>query len=401
MKPHLETARKAGQATTDAIARTAGFVTSRLVGFGKEVFLPFKKSGHGSSAPVPEPGAAPGIEAYLAGAHPETPVRFSVIDYGPDCHEFRSFDSVEGLLACSRPEGATVRWINIDGLNPHAVERICREMKVHTLAAEDVLNTTQRPKLESFSDHQLVVIRQIRLQEDRLRNEQVSIFCFDDLLLTFQEEPGDVFGPVRKRIEKAGSRFRLNKAEYLLYALLDSIVDHLFPLLEAYGSALEDLEEEISRNPRPSSQRRLFGMKRDLSLQRRAIWPVREVVDALYRDESGQIPDYLKPFLRDVQDHAMQVIDLLEGYRETASSLNDLYQSSVGNRMNEIMKVLTIMASFFIPVTFIAGVYGMNFEHMPELGWRYAYPLFWLACLGVTAALGVFFWRKGWIGRDR
>jgi magnesium transporter len=393
---------KVGQATTGALAKTAGFFTSRIIGLGKDVFHPFKKSMNPLSAPVPEPGAAPGIEHYLAkGEHTAIKSRITCTDYGPDLHQVRTFETVDELLSTARTPEGTVRWINIDGLNPADVDRICKQMVVHTLAAEDVLNTSQRPKIEVFDDHLLVVARQIRVHDDRLRNEQVSLFCFRDVLISFQEEEGDVFDYVRKRIEKPGSRFRSNLADYLLYALIDSMVDHLFPLLEGYGAALEDLEEEISQHPRPSSQRRLFSMKRDLSLLRRAVWPIREVVDGLYRDDSGMISETLKTFFRDVQDHAMQVIDLLEGYRETASSLNDLYQSSVGNRMNEIMKVLTIMASFFIPITFLAGVYGMNFDYIPELRWTYSYFVFWSICLTVTAVLGFFFWRKGWIGRDR
>lgn len=401
VNPPIDSARKVGHATTDALAKTAGLVTSALIGIGKEVFHPFRKSARREAAPVPEPGASPGIEPYLKGDHPPVPVTFSCIDYGTGGVETRTFADVEAALAAERAPGTSVRWLNVCGLNPLVVDRICRAMNIHTMAAEDVLNTSQRPKLESFDDHLLVIVRQIRIHEQRLRNEQISFFCFADLLITFQEEPGDVFDPVRRRIEKPGSRFRTHRADYLLYALIDSIVDHLFPLLEGYSAALEDLEEEISHRPRPSSQRRLFAMKRDLALQRRALWPIREVVDGLYRDETGLIADSLRTFLRDVQDHAMQVIDLLESYRETASGLNDLYQSSVGNKMNEIMKVLTIMASFFIPVTFVAGVYGMNFEHIPELGWRYAYFAFWGLCLSMTAGLAFFFWRKGWIGRDR
>jgi magnesium transporter len=400
VKPQFDSAKKVGQATTDVIARTAGFFTSTIIGLGREVFHPFRKAGHKQAAPVPEPGAAPGIEHYLKGDHEEIPVTFSCIDYGPEFHLVQAFADVEDALSADMPEGATVRWLNVEGLNPLVVDRICKEMGIHTLSAEDVLNTSQRPKLEVFGDHLLVVVRQIMVDSDRLKNEQVSIFCFKDMIITFQEEKGDVFDPIRKRLENPHARFRTHQADYLLYALIDCIVDHLFPLLEGYGAALEDLEEEIAHHPRPSSQRRLFAMKRDLSLQRRAIWPIREVVDGLYRDESGLVPDKLNTFWRDVQDHAMQVIDLLESYRETASGLNDLYQSSVGNKMNEIMKVLTIMASFFIPITFIAGVYGMNFNYIPELGWHYSYFVFWGICLTVSGGLAFYFWRKGWIGRD-
>ena len=397
MTRQFDTAKKVGQTATGAIAKTAGFFTSRLVGLGKEVFHPFSKTHDQISRPVPVPGASPGIEYYLRHDLPDTPVTFTCTDYGPEALHSKRHDSVDEVLATERPEGTTVRWINVDGLNPRVIDRICKHFGVHTLGAEDVLNTTQRPKLESFDDHLQVIVRQIRLHGERLRNEQVSIFCFKDTLITFQEEEGDVFDPVRVRLEKPNSRFRSNQTDYLLYALIDSIVDHLFPLLEGYGVALEDLEEEISHNPQPSSQRRLFAMKRDLSLQRRAVWPIRDVVDHLYKEDSKLISEGLRTFLRDVQDHAMQVIDLLEGYRETASSLNDLYQSSVANKMNEIMKVLTIMASFFIPLTFIAGVYGMNFEYIPELGWHYAYPVFWGVCLTLSTGLAIYFWRKGWI----
>jgi len=384
----------------NAIARTAGLVTSTLVGLGREVFHPFRRADGSGSRRLVEPGAAPGIEAYLNRKGDPVPVQVTCLEYGErHCHN-REFASVEAALGAPRDPAASVRWLNVYGLDPEAVDRICRHFHIHTLSAEDVLNTSQRPKLEVFEDHLFVVIRQIQIREERLRNEQLAVFCFGDTILAFHEQPGDIFDPVRKRIEKPTSRFRERGTDYLLYAIIDSVVDHLYPLLEGYGLALEELEEEISHNPRPSSQRRLFSMKRDLSLLRRAIWPIREVVDNLYRDESGHLPDSLNAFLRDVQDHAMQVLDLLESYRETASGLSDLYQSSVGNRMNEIMKVLTIMASFFIPVTFIAGVYGMNFEHIPELHWRYSYFVFWGVCLLLTCGLALYFWRKGWIGRD-
>jgi magnesium transporter len=270
---------------------------------------------------------------------------------------------------------------------------------LHTLSAEDVLNTHQRPKVEAFESHLFVIVRQLQLVREALKNEQISFFLFHDTLISFQEEIGDVFDSVRTRMQNPSGRFHTYKADYLFYALLDSMIDHIFPILEAYGSALEELEIEILKDPSPQTQQTLFALKRDLSLLRRALWPIREVVDSLYREESSLINDDLKTFLRDVQDHCMQLIDLLETYRDTASGLSDLYQSSVGNKMNEIMKVLTIMASFFIPITFLAGVYGMNFQHIPELNWKYAYPTFWVICLSATVGLAVFFWRKGWIGR--
>jgi magnesium transporter len=239
----------------------------------------------------------------------------------------------------------------------------------------------------------------LRLEEDQLRQEQVSFFLFKDLVLTVQERPGDVWDPIRQRLERVGSRLRTSDASYLLYALLDAVVDHCFPILESYGDKLEVLEHEMLEQPTPSVQQRLHRIKRELATLRRVIWPLREVMSELQRDETEEISPAVKKYMRDVYDHAVQVMDIVETYREMAAGLNDLYMSAVGNRMNEIMKVLTIMASFFIPITFVAGVYGMNFEHIPELHWKYSYLIFWGICLTIVSTLLYYFYRKGWIGR--
>ena len=396
MKQPIESAKDVANATTDAIARTASFITSSVLDLGKGVFSPISRK---QDAARPGPGAAPGIEQYLKNEDENQEVSITLIDYGSAGLETHQFKQIQEALAHPKQESPHVRWLNIDGLRPSVVNEVCKQMGIHTLTAEDVINTYQRPKVELFEDHLCIIARQIQLSNDALKNEQISFFLFKDTLISFQEEQGDVFDPVRKRLENPTGRFRTYQADYLFYSLLDSIVDHLFPILEAYSVALEELEFEIMEDPSARSQQKLFSLKRDLSLQRRVIWPLREVVDQLYRDESGLIHDELKTFYRDVQDHTMQVLDLIETYRDTASGLSDLYQSSVGNKMNEIMKVLTIMASFFIPITFFAGVYGMNFEHIPELGWKYAYPVFWAGCLSMSTALAIFFWRKGWIGR--
>jgi len=397
MKQPLESAKDVANATGDAIAKTASFFASTARGIGRGMFQPFSEE-----APViarAEPGAAPGIEQYLNAEDESLSVSVSIIDYGEGFTEQAEFGNVEAALAYEKPENPHVRWININGLKPSAVDAVCKQFGFHTLSAEDVINIYQRPKLEVFEDHLFVVARQIQLVGERLKNEQVSFFLTNDTLVSFQEVEGDVFDPVRRRLKNKTGRFRTYRTDYLFYALLDSIVDHLFPLLEGYGSALEDLEYEILQDPSPETQQRLFALKRDLSLQRRALWPLREVVDLLYRDESGMIHSELKSFYRDVQDNTIQVLDLLETCRETAASLSDLYQSAVGNKMNETMKVLTIMASFFIPITFVAGVYGMNFKYIPELDWKYAYAGFWTICICISSALAVYFWRKGWIGK--
>ncbi|CAA6678676.1 MULTISPECIES: magnesium/cobalt transporter CorA [unclassified Lentimonas] len=349
----------------------------------------------------PTPGGSPGIEQYLHNDTKEVPFKITTVDYGRDFHDARSDVSLEQALNSPRKEGQRVRWINIDGLNPHVIDVVCKHFGVHTLVAEDTLSIHMRPKIEVFKDYLQIVARQHYHKQNELKNEQVSIFLFKDTLLSFQEHAGDVFDPIRKRLMNHDSRFRSNQADYLCYALLDSIVDHLFPIQESYTNDLEELEDRILEAPTAECQQSLFSMKHDLSRQRRALWALREVIDGLYRTESPLIGHDLKPFLRDVQDHTIQLIDLISNARDTAASLGDLYQTSVSNKMNEIMKVLTLMSSFFIPMTFLAGVYGMNFKYIPELDWKYSYATFWLICLISCTSLLIFFRRKGWIGQRR
>lgn len=355
-------------------------------------FLPFA----GRANPGPAPGSPPGIEAYLD-AVPVKESGFTVIDYGPGVHEKRRFTSIEEVLACARPAGGTVRWINVDGLDAAVVDRLRQEMQLHTLAAEDILNTRQRPKLDLYEDHLFLVARQFWSREGGHREEQVSILCGTGFLITLQEEEGDIFEPVRQRLQRETSRFRRFGSEYLLYALLDSIVDHVFPLTEAIAQRMEAVEEAIASEPEPGIQATIFSMRREISLLRRAVWPLREIVDGILRDESSRLPEELRPFFRDVLDHAVQAVEVMEVQREALASLADFYQSSLGNRMNEVMKVLTLMASFFIPVTFLAGIYGMNFEVMPELQWRYGYAAFWLICILMISSLWFYFRKKGWL----
>ena len=292
MKQPFESAKEAASATGDAIAKTAGFFTSTFVGLGRGIFQPFSNT---TAAVKPaEPGAAPGIEQYLKTEDPDVTVSISIVDYGTGYTEKSDFDNIEDALNHPKPEKPHVRWINIDGLKPSTVDAVCKRFGFHTLSAEDVLNTHQRPKLEVFEDHYFVVARQIQLVSERLKNEQISFFLTKDTLISFQEIEGDVFDPVRRRLENKTGRFRLYQTDYLFYALIDSIVDHLFPLLEGYGAALEELEFGILEDPSPETQQELFALKRDLSLQRRALWPIREVVDQLYRDESGIIHEDLR-----------------------------------------------------------------------------------------------------------
>lgn len=345
------------------------------------------------------PGSAPGIESMtdVDKPAPAGTVGIRCTDYGPERVETREITDLAAFLREPRPEWCRVRWVNVDGLHPFAVNQLRGHFGFHTLAAEDVLRVPQRPKLETYEGHLFVVARQLMMRDRVLTSEQVSFFLFKDTLLTFQERAGDVWDPVRQRLLKAGSRLRTYDASYLLYALLDAVVDHCFPILESYGELLQEMEDEVTENPTPHLQRRLHAIKRELATLRRVIWPMREVMNELYREDTEEIASHVKDYMRDVADHTIQVMDAVESCRESASGLHDLYMSSVSNRTNEVMKVLTIMASFFIPITFVAGVYGMNFDLLPELHWKYSYAFFWLICLGITGSLAVYFYRKGWI----
>ncbi len=349
------------------------------------------------------PGAPPGIEQRTdLDRRPEPgAVTVRCIDYGPDVFDDRpvELDGLEALL--DEPPvapGRSVRWINVDGLNAYVVRQFMQEFGLHTLAAEDVLNTPQRPKLEAYDNHLFVVGRMIMVRDDALHVEQVSFFLMDGLLLTFQETAGDVWEPVRQRVRSGIRRIRRAGPDYLLYALLDALVDHGFPLLEAYGDELESMESPVMMQPEPAQLRRIHRVKRELALLRRVFWPTRDLLDTLYRGDDPRIADETRTFCRDVYDHAVQLMDIVETYREMATGLSDLYMSAVGNRMNEVMKTLTILASLFIPLSFLAGIFGMNFEHMPELavGWMYPWG-FWAISATIVIGLLIYFHRKRWL----
>jgi len=348
-----------------------------------------------------KPGAPPGIEQMPDIHTPPEPGKVVITcwDYGPDRSESRPIrvGDLKDFWAEPRPEWAKVRWINVDGLNPYVIREFKDRYDLHTLAAEDVLHVPQRPKVEPYDGNVFVVARMVMVRDEQLDTEQISFFLMPGLLITFQETEGDVWQGVRDRLGMANLKIRKAGADYLLYALLDAMVDHAFPLLEQYSERLESMEQRVVANPDPVLLREIHQIKRDLSILRRVIWPMRDVLDTLYRNERGDLVEDTRPFMRDVYDHAVQVLDIVETYREMASGLGDLYMNAVSNRMNEVMKVLTIIATLFIPITFIAGVYGMNFEYIPELGWKYAYPTFWGVCITVTIGLLIYFRKKRWL----
>jgi len=357
--------------------------------------------GPGPGQQARRPGSSPGVEQLADEAEPPDPasVRISLVEYGPQRLEERVIGPHELDAHLRQPPGddLTVRWVNVDGLSPYLVLQFKEAYGLHTLAAEDVLHVPQRPKAEAYDQQLFIVARMIRLHGEQLRSEQVSMFLLPSgTLLTFQETEGDVWEPVRQRLRNGIRRIRESGPDYLLYALLDAQVDHGFPLLERYGDELESLEIQIMENAEQVQLSRLHRIKRELALLRRVIWPTRDLIDGLCREEQGLIHAETRTFLRDVYDHSMQLLDIVETYREMTTSLSDLYMNAVSHRMNEIMKTLTIMASIFIPITFVAGVYGMNFEHMPELDEPWAYPAVWAAFVAVAVGLLIYFWRKRW-----
>lgn len=295
-----------------------------------------------------------------------------------------------------------VVWLNVDGLGDAGViAAIGEQFGLHRLALEDVLNTHQRAKVEAYADHLYVVCREIEAG-NMVQTDQISLFVGANFVITFQERHGDCLGHVRERIRTA-ERFRAMGPDYLAYAIIDGVIDCYFPALEVLGERLESLEELVVLSPADGMVHQIHGLKRELLQVRRAVWPLRDAINSLLRDTNPLIRDETRLYLRDSHDHIIQLIDMLETYRELGSDLMDIYLSSLSNRLNSVMKVLTIIATIFMPLSFLASLYGMNFDrshptNMPELGWRYGYVAL-LAVMGVTT-LGMlyFFKRRGWIG---
>lgn len=302
------------------------------------------------------------------------------------------------LSELSKPPKGSCDWINIVGLHDsEAIERIGALFGLHPLTLEDVVNIHQRPKLELFESYLYVVLRMIRIgDEGEVHNEQLSLILGENFVLSFQEMPGDVFEPLRKRLTSATSRIRTAQVDFLFYTLMDIVVDNYFMVLEYYDSKLERLEEEIIDTHSRDIVVHLSYIRRDLLLLRKVILPVREILNALMRDPPGLLSEGVQIYLRDVYDHSIQANDLLESLRDLQASLHDLYLSQLGHRSNEVMKVLTIIATIFMPLSFLAGVYGMNFDHMPELHWFFAYPVLLLVMCLVAGAMLFYFWRKDW-----
>ena len=359
------------------------------------------RSGHYRLAREPAPGASPGTLI----AHPEKLPTIVLIDYCAKHAIEKTLGSIDECIPYLEDETASITWIDVRGLGDRkTLVRMGEIFKIHPLALEDVVNVPQRPHADAYPHHQVVVTRMVEMESGgRILNEQLGVIFGEGFVLTIQESPDrDCLESVRERIRKGRGTIRTKPADYLAYALLDAVVDGFYPVLEQMGERLEDLELEAAEAPKGTS-RKIHDVKRELLGVRRAIWPQRDLLNGLLRDESPHVSKETRVFLRDTYDHVVQLMDMVETFREIASGLMDLYLSGVSNRMNEIMKVLTVISTIFLPMTFIAGVYGMNFAdsspyNMPELRWRYGY-FFALGLMAMSViVLGFYYRRKGWVG---
>jgi magnesium transporter len=348
-------------------------------------------------------GFQPGCVVYVGRERTEK-VSLDVIDYDESHFEERRVSAVEECFPFR--DTATVTWINVNGIHdPELVEQLGLHYGVHPLMLEDIVNSRQRPKFNEAADYILVVLKIIYADRKggELIAEQVSVLFGLNWLITFQEPEGDVFGSVRERLRKTVPRGRFLSADYLAHALIDAVVDHYFVILEDIGDQIERLEDDIADHPRPESLGTIRELKMKLLVLRRAVWPLREVIGGLERTDSKLVRSTTMPYLRDVYEHTVNVIDTVEIYRDMIAGLLDLYHTAVSNRLNEIMKVLTVIATIFIPLGFLAGVYGMNFDpqagpfNMPELGWPFGYVMFWGMALATAGGLLWFFRRRHWL----
>jgi magnesium transporter len=367
-------------------------------------------------------GLPPGTLIHL-GSDRTTESRITLFDYNENEIHEKEIGSVEDCFPFR--DKATVTWINVDGVHQTGViEALGNHFGIHPLVLSDIVNTRQRPKIEDYDDYLFVVLKMMyngnfsnqggtdtnRSKTDNVSHknpgrpdtgeitaEQVSLIIGPDYVISFQETPEDLFNPIRNRLRSSSGRIRKKGADYLAYALIDTIVDNYFVILETLGEKMEDLEDELLRSPGERTMLAIHNLKRDMIFLRRSVWPLREVTGFLERGESKLIHKTTRIYLRDVYDHTIQVIDNIETSRDILSGMLDIYLSTLSNRTNSVMKVLTIIATIFMPLTFIAGVYGMNFENMPELQWHWGYPLIMLFMTMIALSMLAFFKKKKWI----
>ncbi len=324
-------------------------------------------------------------------------IKITVIDYDEQNFQETETETVEECFAFRDKD--TVSWINVDGVHDgEAIGKLGSCFGVHPLILEDIMSTGQRPKIEDMGSYIYIVVRMLSFQGKKreVQSEQVSLILGPNFVISFQESVGDVFDPVRDRIRSGKGRLRKMGPDYLAYALIDAVVDNYFFVLEKLGEKVEEVEEELVNDPSRKTLQEIHVLKREMIYLRKSVWPLREVISGLTRTESKLVSESTGIFLRDVYDHTVQVIDTVETFRDMLSGMLDIYLSSISNRMNEVMKVLTIIATIFIPLTFIAGIYGMNFKFMPELEWHWGYFIILGVMIVVAVWMLIFFKRKKW-----
>jgi magnesium transporter len=342
-------------------------------------------------------GLAPGTLIHI-GERKTDETRITVMNYQAEHVQETEVKEIDSSFAF--PNEASVTWINLDGIHQlNTIEAVGTHFNLHPLTMEDIVNTEQRPKMESYDDYIFMVLKMLDYAQegDELSVEQVSLILRPNLVLSFQEKEGDVFDPVRERIRLGKGRMRREGSDYLAYALMDAVVDHYFLILEKVGERIETLEAELVANPAKRTLQTISKLKREMLFLRRSVWPLRELINSILRGDSPVIRDSTLVYFRDIYDHTVQLIDTIETYREMLSGMVDIYLSSISNKTNEIMRVLTVLATVFMPLTFIAGVYGMNFKYMPELEWRWGYFVVLAGMAGVAVSMLLCFRRKKWL----
>lgn len=342
-------------------------------------------------------GSSPGTLIHVGEKKAER-IFIRLMRYDEKNIEEKEFETIEECYPYIGDDGIT--WVNIDGLHDiDVIKKIGENRNVHPLVLEDILNTHQPTKMDDFDDYLFIITKMFSYdpENNNMEMEQLSLILGKNYVITFQEHRGDIFNPVRERIRTQKGRIRKMGADYLAYALMDIIVDYYFVILDKIGEKIEALEDIVISEPRPDILETIHYLKKDIIFLRKSVWPLREMIMSMERNELNLIEEKTTIFFRDLYDHTIQVIETIETFRDLLSGMQDLYLSSISNKMNEIMKVLTIIATIFIPITFIAGIYGMNFKFMPELDWPWGYPLVWLTILITCVLMILYFKRKKWL----
>ncbi len=344
-----------------------------------------------------KPGTSPGSLVYV-GEQKIQNVKMYLFDFNRDLFEEKDIENVEEIFKYKK--NGNITWINIDGVHDTTIiKKIGEYFDIHSLILEDILDTSHRPKIDDMEHYIYISLKMLTVDPitQKIGQEQVGIILGDDYILSFQESAeGDVFNPIRERLRTGKGRMRKLGADYFAYCLLDAVIDNYFLVVESIGERIESLDQEIIVNPSKTTLPKVHNLKNELIKLRKAVWPLRDIVSTLERSESPLFKESTEIYIKDLYDHSVQIIDTIETYRDLVSGLFDIYLSSVSNKTNDVMKVLTMMASIFIPLTFIVGVYGMNFKYFPELEWQYGYAMVWVLMIGVAGSLWIYFKKKGW-----